>query len=194
MADLIVLRVNWSGTIVGSNQAAVDWLRCADSPQCHRVVAAEDLNGLAVCHGRCAHQLAAAAVAGGARRRVIVRGQVAELECHGVGDEVVVLVHPSGERAPHPNELLTKPETDVLMLTADGYKTEEIAALLLIPKAMVRHRLAQATARLGVKTRAEAVRKAASTGQLGARARPDSASAAPPSSQPRAGTQGREQE
>jgi len=170
VSDVVVLRVNQQGEVIDANAAGAGWMLRSGSRCCHRVVGANGIDGEHVCVSQCAGALASGLREDRNPQSVVVRGELTRLECHRLGDEVVVVAQRTGEPAPHARQLLTRREIEVLEYVAEGYTTSQIAARLGIRPATVRTHVEHALGRLGVHTRAEAISKAISTGQLTARA------------------------
>lgn len=167
--ELYLFRVDLSGQVVATNTRAAAWLAEVPSRRCRDVLAATDEQGAPVCSESCITRLAGSATGATsdeerAPRRI--RGQLALLHCELVGSEILVVARVRVERSHGRSEQLTTREREILALVAEGLTSAQIAGRLGLSRSTVRTHMEHVRQRLGVKTRAEAVRRALCTGQL----------------------------
>lgn len=158
-----ILRVDGSGRVVGASASATRWLGRVVGERCCDVVRARDGRDT-LCTPDCSVHLAAGE-AGDALRPAEVRGRSCELTCARVGPEVVVVVRP-GPRLEPGAEVLTQREREVLSLVAAGVEPADIGRRLHIGASTVRTHVERARAKLGARTRAEAVARALARGEI----------------------------
>lgn len=163
MHQLPILVTRPDGTVVDANNAAVSLLGPSAGHRCCDVVRADDATGHRVCTSNCAH----ATPEGGQRDAgaVHVRGTDARLVCSAVGEHRVITLIPSPPIG-STTEPLTPREREVLALVARGYTSHRIARRLGVSLATVRTHVEHARAKLGARSRSQAVARAMALGQL----------------------------
>ncbi len=161
-----VVRVGRDGRVVALGADAVGFLGGAPGMACASLVRAAEPSGRPVCRSDCARSLAESEPPRREVRSVVVRGQLARMQCERVGDEVVLVVATSAS-AEACSEALTARERAVLTLVAEGLTDREAAARLGIRPSTVRTHVEHARDKLGAKTRAQAAMRARALGQLG---------------------------
>lgn len=161
----LVLRVSKTGKVVGMNESARSLLgdESLHMP-CERVMRGISSSGKPICREGCAIAVAAQEEPENSATGVRVRKKTMSLRCQRVGDEVIVIAEPAP--TPQASEQLTPREKQVLAMVGQGLSSSKIAHRLEITNATVRTHVEHALRRLGAKTRAEAVLRAVSTGQL----------------------------
>ncbi|MEQ1571323.1 MAG: helix-turn-helix transcriptional regulator [Myxococcota bacterium] len=150
---LAVLRVDGSGRVVEGSPSAVELLGEVEGRRCCDVVVARHDGRRVVCRPDCpvVHERADNDL-----RAVEIRGRSCRLVCQPMGAGAVVTVVAGGDSAGR----LTAREREVLELVAQGYETDEIAALLGVTGTTVRTHVERSRGKLGARTRAEAVARA----------------------------------
>ncbi len=166
MKEIVALRVDRHGEAVAANEEGHKWMARAGTNLCHRIVGAKSVAGHAVCSPTCAGALASGLGQGHCDSRVVIRGRLARLNCHKLGDETVVVVEETRHLPPTPNEILTARELEVLSAVAEGLSTSEVAKRLGVRSSTIRTHVEHLCRRLNVRTRAQAVARAHATGQL----------------------------
>lgn len=158
MSDVGVMIVDRQGIVVEANESARVLLgECVGRP-CRATVAARDGQGRSPCDG-CPNL--------GLRDEVdvegaVVRGQAGRMVCTRLGERTVVVLAPHGPAW----EPLSARERQVLTHVARGFTTAEISRRLGISAATVRTHVEHARAKMGARTRAEAVAKALASGSI----------------------------
>ncbi len=161
-----ILRVDRDGRVIAATEPAKEVFVAPEGRACHRVVAAKGPDGRVVCTAHCAAALARGEARFAGRVRASVRGRACSMECHAVGDEVVVVLkHRAGADGP-PIGRLTARQVDVMRLVAKGLTNRTIALRLGLQPCTVRTHVEQSLSRLGAKSRAEAVVRALASDQL----------------------------
>lgn len=164
--EIVVMRVDSNGRVIDANAEGKALLSRVGSDRCHRAMGATDLAGRAVCNDHCVADVTLGRAPACQSRSVVVRERLAQLECHRVGSEVVVLSRRTDSPAPVGDGRITHREREVLRLVAQGMTTNQVAAQLKIRPSTVRTHMEHTLRRLGVHTRAQAVRQALETGQI----------------------------
>jgi DNA-binding CsgD family transcriptional regulator len=149
-----LLVVDSEGNIVGANEAATALLGAAVGTKCWDAVGGMSCERKPICTPGC--------LCNDSIGRV--RGKDVRMVCSTVGDYVVVQLLPWTGAAP--NKPLSAREREVLRLVADGLSSPAISAHLGIGVATVRSHVRNARAKLGARSRAEAVARALETGEL----------------------------
>ena len=166
MSDVIVMRVDRTGRVIAGNQAAAVWLSNGYEALCRRTVDARNSDGSAICHPHCAARLVMGEPPGRVSCRAIVHNSWAQLDCHRVNEEVIVIVRQGEPVGAEGAERLSRRESEVLRLVAKGLTSRQIAGELGICVSTVRTHVENARQRLAAHSRAEAVGKALASGQL----------------------------
>lgn len=159
-----VLIVDAEGRVERANEVARKLFGECVGRSCRDVVRVRDVLCGAGCDATCAQALAtsdfatraAVGVVGGAPHRVL---------CAGMAGAVVVSILPAAG-LPVAAEGLTPREAEVLALVALGLPSTRIARRLGITPATVRTHVEHLRAKLGARTRAEAVARATALGLL----------------------------
>lgn len=148
MVKSVILKVCKNGQVEPINREAAQWMAGAESTSCHRLVAARDVDGRPICSSSCAERFRDGRHAGHARTRVVIRGQLCQLECQRREGQALVVIDSTGKRAPSPPYLLTAREKQMLTLLAGGLSAEGVAARLHLSACTVRTHLDHVRRRL----------------------------------------------
>jgi DNA-binding CsgD family transcriptional regulator len=162
MQPTVLLLTDADGLVERSNPAAEDLLGGGTGATCAAHIRAETLQGGAVCEARCVPGFAE-----GEQRDsgiVRVRGQSCRLVCSEVGGARVVGILPI--RASGTVSDLTDREREVLVLIARGYTSGRIARRLEVATSTIRTHVEHIRAKLGVRTRSQAVARALAIGEI----------------------------
>lgn len=159
-----VIVVDARGTVSRVSAAAHATLGPSVGRRCSEVVRVRGLRGEPGCHAQCVAELTGG---GGSQSHVgTVRGEVHRVSCSSVGDGVVVVLEPVDAELPDAS-LPSARELQVLARVATGMTNQQVADELGLSFATVRTHMEHVRARLGARTRAEAVAKAVGLGLLG---------------------------
>lgn len=158
-----VIVVDARGVISRVSAAAHDALGPSSGRRCSEVVRLRGVRGESGCYPGCAADLTRD---GGSQSSVgTVRGGLHRVSCSSVGDGVVVVLEEVEGELPEAS-LPSARELEVLALVATGMTNVQVAAQLGVSFATVRTHMEHVRARLGARTRAEAVAKAVALGLL----------------------------
>ena len=161
---IAVLRVDDEGTVAVANPAATALFgHCLGRRCCDVVLARIDRRRL-WCAPGCAG-IAPGSASGHDRCGLLVRGRISRVLCQRLGADTVVFVEVGPPALS--GEVPTPRERQVLELAASGLDTEGIAQRLGIGRETARTHADRARAKLGARTRAEAVAVALRLGLLG---------------------------
>lgn len=163
---LAILRVDRDGRVVAATEAAKELFASPEGRACNRVVGARDADGGLVCTATCAAALARGEAGFAGKIRASVRGRACTMQCHSVGDEVVVVLQRRPGAEGPPVDRLTARQVEVMRLVAEGLTNRAIALRLGLRPCTVRTHIEQSLSRLGAKSRAEAVVRALASDQL----------------------------
>lgn len=156
------MKVDGQGTVVAENPAAVELLGPSVGKPCALAVDAHAA-GERHCQRDCARALARSGATRGVTRAEVAESPVS-LTCSAMGDEVVVAILEARTEAPATP--LTRRETQVVELIAQGHTNARIAKRLGVQVSTVRTHVERLLEKLGARSRAEAVTRAMATGQL----------------------------
>lgn len=162
MPDTALLRVDGDGLVASANDVAEELLGSCVGRKCCDVVAALS-KGEVHCDPNCVALLLKSGGSSGVDRTE-VHGESTSLTCSSMDGQVIVAIHRTGEQAP--KTPLTKRELEVMALIAKGYTNPRISRTLGISMSTVRTHVERILDKLGARSRAEAVARAVSTGQL----------------------------
>lgn len=160
---LAILRVDERGRVTAANVTARELFGRVLGERCCDVVVAREGRDT-VCTPECSVALGAGEQAD-TERPASIRGRLCELACAKVGSDLVVVVRPGPSLKPGA-EMLTQREREVLGLVAAGVDPVDIARTLEIGASTVRTHVERARAKLGARTRAEAVARALARGEI----------------------------
>lgn len=161
MPTLPILLTRADGAVLASNPAAGGALGLGPGLSCDEVMRAMDDEGAPVCARGCA-----ATFAPGEQRDhgvVGVAGRRGRLVCSDVGGVRVVTFMPQSDATVGG---LSEREREVLVWVARGLTSNRIAARLGIAPATVRTHVEHIRAKLGVRTRSQAVARALALGLI----------------------------
>ncbi|MDP6946607.1 MAG: helix-turn-helix transcriptional regulator [Myxococcota bacterium] len=159
-----IVTLDADGRVQGLNAAAKAVFGDAVGRRCGDVVVAKDGSYRAICNSQCAKEL----VCHGEEAdhgTVWIRREPYHLVCTGIRDHGVVFLL-DAEPEQIEAERLSPRELEILSMVAEGLTTKRIARRLGVSFATVRTHLERLRAKLGAKSRAEAVARAIQTGQL----------------------------
>ncbi|MEO0600134.1 MAG: LuxR C-terminal-related transcriptional regulator [Myxococcota bacterium] len=157
MAKAALLRVNGGGEVVASNDVAERWLGTCVGQPCHALIADPS------CAERCAARLRRTGGTKGVDA-CTVRDRPATLTCAALGDEVVVALQAATDDPPLTP--LSEREREVLGFVGQGFTNRRVSQRLGLSMSTVRTHMERILDKLGVRTRAAAIRRAIATGQL----------------------------
>jgi len=155
-----VLRTK-DGKVVEANDEAVGLLGECVGQRCAIAVAALGSGGEAVCTATCAFEVETSSCHG----EVVVQDEHVRMTCTRTGEEVVVLLEECAGVQDWTDRLSPR-EGQILALVAQGLTRLDIASELGLSPSTVRTHMEHARRKLGARSRAQAVAKAITTGQL----------------------------
>ena len=150
-----------NGQVVEANGEAVDLLGACVGQRCAVAVAALGSHGQPICRADCADKVVSSACHG----EVVVQDEHVRLTCTRTGEEVIVLLE-GCDGVEDWTDRLSPREREVLALVAQGQTRLDIASLLRLSPSTVRTHMEHARRKLGARSRAQAVARAITTGQL----------------------------
>lgn len=155
-----VLVVDGDGVVVDANDAALRWLGPYIGTACATTVRARSREGELLCKTECPQRTHSER----SWSEVRAGGKSASLACTCLGDSTVVVIEAG--TFPADADRLTAREREVLTHVAMGRTDPRIAERLGVSAATIRTHVERARAKLGAKTRAQAVAKALRTRQI----------------------------
>ena len=164
MSKTPIITTDADGRIRQINEVAKEIFGDVRGRRCGDVMVARDGTRRIVCTQQCAKSL----IDGCEQRdlpQVKVRGEDYRMICTGLEDGAVVTLLDAVITEPV-REPLTPRELEILAMVAEGLTSKRIARRLGIAFSTVRTHLERTRAKLGAKSRAEAVTRAVRTGQL----------------------------
>jgi DNA-binding CsgD family transcriptional regulator len=162
----VVLRVDAHGVVCAHNQVARALLGTVVGRRCEDVVCARSRSFDAVCAEHCAARLMTDGEGHFDRLVVTPDSEIRRLTCTRVGDELVVVLTPTGRDARAYERRLTVRERQVLELVAMGMSNPEIGEALGLGRATVRSHVERIFEKLDATTRTEASLTAIEVGEI----------------------------
>ncbi len=164
-SELAILRVGFDGRIRSATSEALRLLGSSIGQACFSVVCAQKPDGGTPCQEGCTQRLLESRVEPNHAVGVTIRGQRYRLYCNQVGEEVIVVLHPSAGVVGEISQL-TNREIEVLDCTARGLNSRTAGEELGISPATVRTHAERARKKLNAVTRAQAVAHAINLGLI----------------------------
>ncbi|TNE89034.1 MAG: PAS and helix-turn-helix domain-containing protein [Deltaproteobacteria bacterium] len=161
---LAVLRLSPDGVVIAANPAAERLLGPCLGRRCDEVVLARGSDRRLLCLRDCGRELAEGCAPSREQRLATVRNQSARVICAAADDQPTVIIICDGAPRADPRVPLSPGEARVLDLVARGLSDKEIAEVLDVQTSTVKTLLARGRAKLGARTRAEAVARALRSG------------------------------
>ena len=151
MVERVIFEVDKNGHAAAETAEAQRWIAKMGTSLCHRLVAAQDVEGRPHCFATCAARLASGKSKEQPAAQVLIRGNLCELSCTRVGEQVLVSVERLGRRASRKPQLVGARERQILFHMARGATAEELAERLGLSLATIRVHLEHIQRRLSLR-------------------------------------------